>query len=143
VAAPGDRILELTGGNAFFIQRLCYEVVEYMNEQNAPFVTEADIDLISAAFLERLAEADFDNLVSHGRSGFSPAEYRAALLAIARALEHGAATQETIAEEYEGDKLPEILRELTAHEVIRRDEGAYRIVVGMYREWLIKHLGAA
>ena len=136
-----DRILELTGGNAFFIQRICSYLVDYMNDQGAPLVTEADIDLVSAAFLDRLTEADFDNLESHGQEGFTTAEYRAVLLAVARALEHGQATPESIAEEYDSDRLDEILRELAAHEVIRRDGGAYQIVVGIYRDWLIKYMG--
>jgi len=136
-----DRILELTGGNAFYIQRICSALVDYMNDHGAPLVTEADVDLVSAAFLGRLTEADFDNLESHGRDGFTTTENRAVLLAVARALEHGQATPESIAEEYDGDRLQEILRELAAHEVIRRDRGAYQIVVGIYRDWLIKFMG--
>ena len=136
-----DRILELTGGNAFYIQRICSALVDYMNDHGAPLVTEADIDLVSAAFLGRLTEADFDNLESHGRDGFTTTENRAVLLAVARALEHGQATPESIAVEYDGDRLQEILRELAAHEVIRRDRGAYQIVVGIYRDWLIKSMG--
>ena len=62
-----DRMLELTGGNAFYIQRICSDLVEYMNDQDAPLVTEADIDVVSAAFVDRLKEADFDNLESLGR----------------------------------------------------------------------------
>jgi len=137
-----DRVIELTGGNAFFVQRLGAELVEYMNAERAPLVTEADVDLVSDAFLDRLTEADFDNLESLGRDGFAPADYRAVLLAIARALRHGRATDEAVAEEYDGERLPEILRDLVSHEVIRRDGGGYRIVVGLYRDWLIKFLGS-
>ena len=50
-----------------------------MNDQGAPLVTEADIDLVSTAFLDRLTDADFDNLESLGQDGFTTAEYRAVL----------------------------------------------------------------
>ncbi|GAA0219248.1 hypothetical protein GCM10009527_014270 [Actinomadura nitritigenes] len=137
------RILDLTGGNAFFIQRLCADLVEYMNEERAPLVTQADVDLVAQDFIERLTGADFDHLESHDTLDFSSADQRAALVAIARAGERGQATLDAVAHEYGGTGLRELLRHLVAHEVVQHDEGSYRIVVGLYREWLLKYMGAS
>lgn len=138
-----DRVVELSGANAFYIQRLCNELIEYMNEQHAPFVTEADVDVVAEQFLATLEEADFDNLESHGRDGFSKAEYREVLLAVARASEAGKATAEAVAERCDGADLSEILRDLVDHQVLRYEMGAYRIRVGIYRLWLLDSMGAS
>ena len=66
-----------------------------------------------------------------------------ALVAIARAGERGQATLDAVAHEYGGTGLRELLRHLVAHEVVQHDEGSYRIVVGLYREWLLKYMGAS
>ena len=134
-----DRILELTGGNAFYIQRFCYELVEYMNEERAPLVTEADVDSVLAEFLNRLEERDFDNLEPYGGEN---SQYQPILLAIARASRHGPATLESIARSYHGEALSDLLRVLVQDEVIRREAGAFRIAVGIYGDWLLRYFGA-
>ena len=42
-----DKIFDLTAGSTYFLQKLCSNVVEYMNERKSPFVTGADIDRIA------------------------------------------------------------------------------------------------
>jgi hypothetical protein len=110
-----------------------------MNDQHAPQVTEADVDCVRAEFLNRLEEKDFDNLESLGRENSS---YQAVLLSVARASQQGAATLESIAEEYRGEALNELLRDLVQHDVLRYEAGAYRIVVGIYRDWLLRYFGS-
>jgi hypothetical protein len=136
-----DLIVELTGGNPFYIQRFCSELVEYMNDQRAPEVTEADVDRVREQFLDRLEERDFDNLESHGRDSIDRADYQAVLLAVARASEEGPATLERI---FDGGDDPQhaVLKELVLHDVVRREAGTYRIVVGIYRDWLLRYFGS-
>ncbi|WP_395107287.1 hypothetical protein [Actinomadura sp. SCN-SB] len=138
-----DRILELTGGSAFYIQRFCYQLVNYMNAEHAPVVTEADIERVRDEFISGLGANDFDNLESPGYTDpeFTPQDYQQVLLAIARASRHQAATIAAIRAEYQGPRLDEILADLVLRDVIRRDAGSYRIVVRIYQDWLLQHFG--
>jgi hypothetical protein len=136
-----DAILDLTGGNAFFIQRFCCDLVEYMNEEHAPQLTEADVARVQAQFLDRLELWDFDSLEPQGRSEEYVSRCRAVLLSIARASDGGGATLERIAEGYRGETLKDVLRDLVARNAVRLEAGVYRIVVGFYRDWLLRFFG--
>ena len=138
-----ERILELTGGSAFYIQRFCYHLVNYMNAEHAPVVTEADIESVRDEFVSGLGSNDFDNLRSPGYTDpeFSPEEYQQVLLAIARASRNQHATMAAIRAEYQGPRLDELLHDMALRDVIRREAGSYRIVVRMYQDWLLQHFG--
>lgn len=65
------------------------------------------------------------------------------LLAVARASRNQQAMLQAIREEYRGEQLEELLDDLVLRDVVRRESGAYRIVVRLYQEWLLKYLGAS
>ncbi|WP_169514733.1 hypothetical protein [Actinomadura atramentaria] len=138
-----DRVLELTGGSAFYIQRFCDHLVGYMNDERAPVVTEADIERVRDEFLGTLGPKDFDNLESPGYTDpeFSSQEYQRVLLAIARASRTQPATSSAIRAEYQGPRQDELLADLVQRDVIRRESGSYRIVVRLYQDWLLQHFG--
>ena len=139
-----DQILELTGGSAFYTQRFCYELVRYMNSERAPVVTEADVEQVREAFLGTLQAKDFDGLESPGyteRDAFTSEQYRAVLLAIARASRGQPATMAAIRDVYQGPRLQELIDDLVMRDVVRREAGAYNIVVRLYRDWLLKNFG--
>ena len=48
-----------------------------------------------------------------------------------------------IRNEYQGPRLQELLDDLVMRDVVRRDSGAYRIVVQLYRDWLLKNFGTS
>ena len=141
-----DQILELTGGSAFYIQRFCYQLVEYMNCEHAPVVTEADVDRVRDEFLDALEAKDFDNLESPGYTDTDTStgeQYRQVLLAVARASRNQPATMQAIREQYAGGpRLQYLLDDLVLRDVVRRESGAYRIVVRLYQDWLLKYFGA-
>ncbi|MEU6010426.1 AAA family ATPase [Streptomyces sp. NPDC047453] len=140
-----DQIIELTGGSAFYIQRFCSHLVEYMNSERAPVVTEADVERVRDEFLGRLTREDFDNLESPGYTdpdAFTSQQYQPVLLAVARASRNQAARLQAIQAEYRGERLEELLDDLVLRDVVRRESGAYQIVVRLYQEWLLKYLGA-
>ncbi|WP_405549152.1 hypothetical protein [Streptomyces microflavus] len=140
------QIIELTGGSAFYIQRFCSYLVEYMNSERAPVVTEADVERVRDEFLGRLTREDFDNLESPGYTdpeAFTSEQYQPVLLAVARASRNQPATLAAIREEHRGEQLEELLDDLVLRDVVRRESGAYQIVVRLYQEWLLKYLGAS
>ncbi|NEA55358.1 ATP-binding protein [Streptomyces sp. SID13666] len=140
------QIIELTGGSAFYIQRFCSHLVEYMNSERAPVVTEADVERVRDDFLGRLTREDFDNLESPGYTdpdAFTSEQYQPVLLAVARASRNQPATLAAIREEHRGEQLEELLDDLVLRDVVRRESGAYQIVVRLYQEWLLKYLGSS
>ncbi|GEK00610.1 MULTISPECIES: AAA family ATPase [unclassified Streptomyces] len=142
-----DRIIELTGGSAFYIQRFCSQLVHYMNAERAPVVTEADVEHVRDEFLGTLAATDFDNLESPGYTdpdAFTSAQYQQVLLAVARASRHQPATLEAIQGTYQGPSalLQELLDDLVLRDVVRRESGGHLIVVRLYQDWLLKYYGA-
>lgn len=146
------RILELTGGSAFYIQKFCYELVRYMNSHRAPFVTEADVEMVRVSLLQRLDPTDFNNLESSGyieeelalaqlaETEAPSANYAEVLLALAMASREGPAPLDRVAEFYSGHQtLEDVLDDLATRDVVRREAGRYRIVVRLYHDWLLFH----
>ena len=136
-----DRIIELTGGSAFYIQKFCYALVEYMNEQRAPVVTEADVELVRDRFLQSIRDADFDNLETAGYTDIdqpNSTTYRKALQAVAIASKDGRAPYDRIAKVYQGTAdLRPLIDDLVLRDVVREESGSYWIVVRLYQEWLL------
>ncbi|MCX4470560.1 hypothetical protein OOK41_09595 [Micromonospora sp. NBC_01655] len=138
-----DRIVELTGGSAFYIQKFCFSLVEQMNLNRAPLVTEADVELVREQLLDSLGEEDFDNLETAGYTepdAPTAEHFRPVLLAVAVASRQGLATIERVQASYLGTgNLTELLNDLVIRDVVRKEGGAYRIVVRLYQDWLLMH----
>lgn len=140
-----DQILELTGGSAYYIQQFCYKLVEYMNVERAPVVTEADVERVRADMLKQMQRDQFENLESPGYTdseAYPREQYQQVLLAVARASRNQPATLSSIRSEYQGERLQELLDDLVLRNVVRRESGAYRIVVRLYQDWLLNNFGA-
>ncbi len=122
-----DRIVELTGGSPYYIQKFCSALVEQMNENRAPLVTEADVELVRDRLLEQIPEGDFDNLETAGYTGPNAPtkeQYRQVLLAIAIATRDGTATVERVREYYRGTgNLEKLLDDLVIRDVARKESG--------------------
>jgi hypothetical protein len=143
-----DRIVELTGGSPYYIQKFCSALVEQMNENRAPLVTEADVELVRDRLLDEIPEGDFDNLETAGYTGPNAPtkeQYRQVLLAIAIATRDGTATVGRVGEYYRGTgNLERLLDDLVIRDVVRKESAAYRIVVRLYQDWLLlRHAGVS
>lgn len=142
-----EQIIDLTGGNPYYLQKFCYELVEYMNKENAATVTEADVAEVAGHLVETMNAGDFDNLESavgvedHADAGSEPdtAAIRQTLVSVARASSDGPTTLREIEYCHGGAVSPELLDDLVAREVLRRDTRRYRIAVGLYRSWLERY----
>jgi tetratricopeptide (TPR) repeat protein len=136
-----EQIYNLTGGNPFYIQRFCFQLVEHMNHSKAPFVTEADVELVREYLLNEFGPSDFDNLETSGESSttaIAAQAVRAVLTAVATAARDGRATLEDVERRCELPNLAAILKDLEAREVVVQESGGYRILVRLYHDWLCR-----
>jgi len=138
-----DRILELTGCSAFYIQKFCYRLVDHMNSERANLVTEADVEVIREKMLESLSDEDFENLEASGYTDPGSPErgdYQQALLALAKASQEGTAPFDRIKSFYDGEsgQLKDLLKDLVDRKVIRQESASYSIIVRLYQDWLLR-----
>jgi hypothetical protein len=134
-----EQILRLTGGNPFYIQRFCYQLVEHMNSSKAPLVTEADVELIREWLLGDFGPSDFDNLETSGEpsaTAIATEAVREVLTAVAVAANDGRATIEDVERRCSVPNVVSILKDLEAREVVVQEAGTYRILVRLYHDWL-------
>ncbi|AEV87051.1 cold-shock protein, DNA-binding protein [Actinoplanes sp. SE50] len=134
-----EQILSLTGGNPFYIQRFCYQLVEHMNSSKAPLVTEADVELVREWLLNEFGPGDFDNLETSGEpstTAIATEAVREVLTAVAVAANDGRATIEDVERRCSVPNVVSILKDLEAREVVVQEAGAYRILVRLYHDWL-------
>ena len=71
------KIYQKTAGSPFFLQKLCSEIVKFLNKKGSSYITEADIDIISDNLVHgrgdsALHKEDFEALVVAGDPLLSP-----------------------------------------------------------------------
>ncbi|MER7488365.1 hypothetical protein ABTY20_21135 [Streptomyces sp. NPDC126497] len=134
-----DRILELTGRSAYYIQLFCHELVLYMNSEDVrgPAIGPADVEVVADRLIVALGENEFDNLLTPGDSEVTDISgelvmevLRATRREVGRAMYH------------EGDpnahpEAERVIQDLERREVLQRLSGnRYRIRVGLFSQWL-------
>ncbi len=145
-----DYIIKLTAGSAFFIQKLCDRLVQYMNRNKIELITQADVINLKNEILrsERPQDWHFNNIIMSGDTSsdaISQKDIEAVLKEIALNSSDGFCHRNDI--KYQtGAKLDDILndlenRDVIESEVIGRDgQKKYKIKVELYKEWLLKSL---
>ena len=140
------RLLDLTAGSPYYTMMFCARLVDYMNTTRSMIVTEADIRAVEEEMLRgerRLTKDKFDNLLSAGDgvedSGIDPDETYAVCAAIA-----GGSGKETwcsrhVIREFGDPDLSRLLQDLETRDVVERKGDAYRLRVGLFRDWLMAH----
>ncbi|MDN3029692.1 NACHT domain-containing protein [Streptomyces sp. S.PB5] len=139
-----SEILRLTGGNPYYIQKICYGLVQHMNKEHATMATDADVRQVTRQLLDTLKRGQFDALESPdaGDTRWTQAELSAAVIAVARACQDGPASREKIRRCHEGDLAPQLLEHLVSREVVRQIGDRYEFVVGLFEEWLRRYFAA-
>nr|VFK16649.1 MAG: Tetratricopeptide repeat-containing protein [Candidatus Kentron sp. LPFa] len=136
-----ERILALTAGSPFYIQIFCNRLVRYLNEKKAPFITEADVELVSQMLTsgdDKLPMERFDPLITAAGESVAEAsreDYLALLAAIAgHSDRYAGARQPDLPDIADREKL---LRDMEEREVLTTDaEGRVSIRVQLFAEWL-------
>jgi len=138
-----DRLLGLTAGSPYYTMMLCSRLVDYMNRTRSAIVTEADIATVEKGMLQgegRLTRDKFDNLLCAGDgfedSGIDPEETFRVCLAIAQGSDRGWCPQDFIRKR-EIQRLDFLLADLERRDVIERKGDGYRLIVGLFRDWLL------
>jgi hypothetical protein len=141
-----DLILDYTSANPYYVQIFCARLVDFMNQNKAINVTEADIHEVADTFIsgEHALVADkFDNLITAGDADLEAIpidDTKKTLKEIALASKNlDFCPREAINlgdSEYE----EKILKDLRQREVLSCPQpGYYKINVRLFKNWLIKN----
>ena len=138
------RLLELTANSPYYTMMFCARLVDYMNTTRSVVVTEADILAVEEDMLRgdrRLTPDKFDNLLAAGDgvqdSGIDPGDTYAVCAAISRGSRKGWCAREWVKGRYDGATLDGLLSDLETRDVVERKGTAYRLRVGLFRDWLM------
>ena len=136
-------LLDITARSPYYTMMFCARLVDYMNDTRSARVTEADIIAVKEQMLKggrRLTRDKFDNLLCAGDgavdSDIDPEQTYAVCLAIARGSENGWMPRERICGFAENER-NELLADLERRDVVEREGSAYRLRVGLFRDWLL------
>jgi hypothetical protein len=139
-----QRLLELTAGSPYYTMMFCSRLVDYMNTTRSAIVTGADILNVEEEMLrgDRRLEGDkFDPLLCAGDgkvdSGIDPADTYAVCAAIAQGADRGWCSRESI-RDFDASVLDGLLSDLEHRDVVECKGAAYRLRVGLFRDWIVK-----
>lgn len=139
-----QQLLELTACSPYYTMMFCARLVDYMNSTRSVIVTEADILTVEAELLQgdrRLTRDKFDNLLSAGDSildsGIDPDDTYHVCRSIAQGLTTGEWCSRTAIGGFSEPDLSALLLDLETRDVLERNGDAYRLRVGLFRDWLL------
>jgi hypothetical protein len=139
-----DLILDYTSSNPYYVQIFCARLVDYMNENKAISVTEADVHDVANSFIkgEQALTADkFDNLITAGDAdldAFNANDVLSALKKIAIASKNLDSCPRDAINLGEPDYEEKILKDLKDREVLSIPQpGFFKINVRLFKEWLL------
>lgn len=141
-----DRLLSLTAGNPYYVQIFCSQLVRYMNDKKALYITDADIERVKEQLINgnnHLTIDKFDNLINGGDRGANAipdSDTKSILSSIAigsrtqpYCYKSAINTNTTVPQDL-------ILDDLIRREVIEKQGASYyRIRVELFKEWLLVH----
>jgi tetratricopeptide (TPR) repeat protein len=147
------RIRELTGNSAFYIQIFNNRLVNYLNDEQTGYVTEADVNeaanqLVWGTYSLNLV-THFDNLTRFKDNSDDPDNIKLegvvlrCIANLTRTQQY--ASREAILAEFDAnyhEQIKSILSTLVTREVLRSREShnQYMFIVGLFKEWLNKNL---
>ncbi|OHB70508.1 MAG: hypothetical protein A2W23_02845 [Planctomycetes bacterium RBG_16_43_13] len=139
-----DRLLQLTAGSPFYMQIFCDRLVRYMNQKQASFITEADIEMVNSiltAGTEALPIERFDPLITAAGESVAEASREKYLILLGCIAKNSdAITGARLTDLPEIEKREVMLRDMQERDVTVSDaEGRVKIRVELFQEWLNVH----
>jgi hypothetical protein len=139
-----DLILDYTSSNPYYVQIFCARLVDYMNDNKAISITEADVIDIANSFIkgdQALTADKFDNLITAGDAdldAFNSNDVLSALKTIAIASKNLDSCPREAINLGEIDYEERILKDLKDREVLSIPQpGYFKINVRLFKEWLL------
>ena len=138
-----DRLYELTCGSAFLIAKVCYGLVEYLNDTYSVYITRAHVDDYINKMLPTFDEINFDSLYRDlsviGEKATLIEKNKKLLKRIAILSNKKEYTLVESVIQNEVDR--EILNKLVQRDVVEVLNGdRCKIKVALYKEWLMKSM---
>ncbi len=137
-----ERILELTAGSPYYLQIFCHNLVEYMNEKQAKYCTDSDVEQVKERLVSGVHALEFDKFDNLIGAGDESPHRRAQLESLLRAISKTKAgwwCRNEIGGLAEAD-LDDVLVDLVQRHVLeQKSEDYYRIRVGLFHDWLAAH----
>jgi tetratricopeptide (TPR) repeat protein len=144
IKPAAEYVLNLTSGSPYYIQILCYHLVEDLKRRKAQYMTVVDVDRIKKDLLRGVLKDNehFDNLISTGDPSEDDASTREILkvvACIAKKSEVVPCSREDIDCEIDAEKVDRILEDLVRRDILQcTNSRYYTITVGLFRDWLIE-----
>ena len=143
-----QQIIDLTAGSPFYIQIICYHLVNHLNNQGSIWVTDAHVDYIKNELIRNgmeniaLNRESFDNLISSGDTSQDAISEENALKVLKMIADNSGRANSCprnslVCADLSTTEVDTILGDLVKREVIERDSGNYGIRVGLFKEWLL------
>ena len=135
-----SRLLDLTAGSPYYTIMFCARLVDYMNATRSVIVTEADIHAVEEEMLRGDRRLTIDNLLCAGDgmvdSGIDPDDTRAVCDAIVQGPEREGWCPRELIRDFDEAALDKLLSDIETRDVAERKGTAYRLRVGLFRDWL-------
>jgi len=140
-----EYIYELTNGSPFYLQKIGYEIVEYLNKKRFNYITKAIIEKILNKMFENMSLlGDFDNIISLGNGVDQEVENlrKKAILQIANKSKFfGSVDIDSIELDCSKEKRNEILQSLIDTDVVDVNNNRYSLNVKLLEKYIQRKLG--
>ena len=135
-----EAIYRVTAGSPYFLQKVCSEIVKYLNKRQQPYITEADVDNVIDSMVRgenRLKEEVFDELVTAGdeRNAWVPRKQLWSILTKI-ALQTGDSGWCSVSELEDIENADAAIKDLHERDILVLDGDKLRIKVELFTKWL-------
>jgi hypothetical protein len=138
-------IYELTNGSPFYLQKIGFELVEYLNKKRFNYITRATIEEIINKMFENISlEGEFDNIISLGNGIYKEFENlrKEAILQIAKKSKiYGSVDFDSIDLSCNDDRKREIIQSLVDTDVVDVIHNRYSLKVKLLEKYIQNKLG--
>ena len=134
-----ERILKLTGRSAYYIVKICAELVYRMNDDRTDWVTEADVQKVVDELIEEFEVSNFNNFTSAGDESSEAIPEEDALEVLTFIANKSIKSKCRHSDIHCDTSLTvdKVLSDLVSRDVVELDGDVYKIKVGLFEKWLI------
>jgi hypothetical protein len=134
-----EYIFSLTNGNPFFIQKICYNVVEFINKKQTNYITLAHLkEVLNLMFKNMTLEGDFDSLISIGDGMEEYNELRKKLIIeiALKSRNRGNVRFEEIGKDIDNYLKQKIIDQLVKSDILEFSNNSYFLKVKLLEEFI-------